>query len=399
MAITNSVVLADNAYGTIASGLSVSDTALVFTTGHGARFPTVAAGQVLYCCLLNSTNVLEEIKVTAHAAGSDSATIVRAANSTAAKAWTAGDRIEARISSEVLRRLQEEALTETTIATADSGATYTGAMSPAALGYITGAIYPLTLTTTNSVTAPTIALNSLAAVTVKLDGGSALWVGAMPLNGLYKHDGTNFILLNPKPKQPTIQVFTSGSGTYTTPAGATRIEVEIVGAGAGGAGSGSAPGAAGDGGSSTFSTITAGGGTKASTATGGAAGTASGGDINLPGQAGFTASTGTANQPGGSGGATKFGGGGFGGNFSSATAGAAPAANTGAGGGGAGNGSVASPGGGGGSGAWSFKVIASPAATYSYAVGAAGAAGTAGGTGDNGAAGAAGIIIVREFYN
>lgn len=98
-------VLADNAYGTIASGLAVGDTTLSFTTGHGARFPVVASPNVMYCCLINSTNILEEIKITAHASGSDSATIVRAMGGTSAKAWSAGDRIEARLSSTVLARI------------------------------------------------------------------------------------------------------------------------------------------------------------------------------------------------------------------------------------------------------------------------------------------------------
>lgn len=199
MTIANSIVLSDNSYGTLASGLTVSDATLIFTTGHGARFPAVAAGQVLYCVILNSTNVVEEIQITAHTSGSDSATIVRGANSTTAKTWSAGDRVEARISSEVLRRLQQEALIDSTaITTADAGATYTGTMSPSALGYINGAVYPLTLVTTNSGAGPTIALNGLVAVTVKLDGAVALSASQMPLNGLYKYDGTNFILLNPK---------------------------------------------------------------------------------------------------------------------------------------------------------------------------------------------------------
>lgn len=282
---------------------------------------------------------------------------------------------------------------------ADTFITVSGTTTITALGTVTSGIYKwlifsgiLTLTHNGtSLILPGAANITTAAgdVGLVLSLGSGNW---RCLN--FIHGATGAFS-----KQPTIQTFTSGSGTYTTPAGCTRIEVEIVGGGAGGAGSGSAPGAAGDGGSSTFSTITAGGGTKASAATGGAAGTATGGDINLPGQAGFTAATGTTNQPGGPGGASKLGGGGFGGNFLSVTAGAAPAANTGAGGGGAGNSSVASPGGGGGAAAWAFKVIASPAATYSYAVGAAGSAGTAGSTGDNAAAGAAGLIIVREFYN
>ena len=197
MTIANSIVLADNAFGTIATGLAVGDTALAFTTGHGARFPAVASGQVLYLTLLNSTNVLEVVKVTAHTAGSDSATMVRAANGTAAKTWSAGDRIEARWTSEVLKRLQDESLKKTTLSTGDSGATFTGTMGMTAVGYVTGLVYALTSSTTNSGAGPTINLDSLGATTVVLDGGGALAASQMPVNGLYVYDGTNFILLNP----------------------------------------------------------------------------------------------------------------------------------------------------------------------------------------------------------
>lgn len=197
MTISNSIVLATNAFGTIGSGLSVSDTALAFTTGHGARFPAVAAGQVLYCTLVNPTNVVEIVKVTAHVAGADSATIVRAANGTSAKAWSAGDRIEARLVSEALVQLQQESPKSIQLSTADAGATYTGTTSPTQLGYVTPAIYAMTVATSNSGTAPTISLDSLSAITVKLDGGGALAAGQMPLNGLYMFNGTDFILLNP----------------------------------------------------------------------------------------------------------------------------------------------------------------------------------------------------------
>lgn len=97
-----STLLADNAYGTLAVGLATGDTALTFTSGHGARFPTVTAPDVLYCCILNTSNILEEVIITAHASGADTATITRAAGSTVAKVWNIGDRIEARLSKTAL---------------------------------------------------------------------------------------------------------------------------------------------------------------------------------------------------------------------------------------------------------------------------------------------------------
>lgn len=96
-------LLADNAYGTLAVGLAAGDTALSFTAGHGARFPAVTAPDVLYCCILNTSNILEEVQITAHTANADSCTIVRAQGGTTAKVWNTGDRIEARVSKTVLQ--------------------------------------------------------------------------------------------------------------------------------------------------------------------------------------------------------------------------------------------------------------------------------------------------------
>ena len=60
----------------------------------------------------------------------------------------------------------------------------------------------------------------------------------------------------------TVQVFTSGSGTYTTPAGCKAIWVRCVGGGGGGGGTGTSPAAATAGGNTTFGTalLTANGG-------------------------------------------------------------------------------------------------------------------------------------------
>jgi len=216
---------------------------------------------------------------------------------------------------------------------------------------------------------------------------------------------------------PTVQKFTSGSGTYTLPSGAKYIVVQMAGAGGGGAGSSDdgSGGAGGTGGTTTFGssllTCTGGtGGTGGNPASGGAGGSAT---LNSPaygmsfaGQAGGAAAARPAlgiNELSGLGGSTFFGGGG---NYvtssAAAVAGNAATANTGSGGGGAANGNGAAAafcGGGGGSGGYLTAFIASPSATYSYSIGAAGTAGTAGNNGAAGGAGAAGVIIVTEYYD
>lgn len=207
----------------------------------------------------------------------------------------------------------------------------------------------------------------------------------------------NYIRATTYLKQPTRQTFLSGSGTYTTPTGATRIFVRAIGGGTGGAGSGSAPAAVSAAGDTTFSTVTATKGGIPAAAVGGTGGTPTGGDINIQGGHGATA--GTVNTSwGGYGGASVFGGAGPAGGPGIAPTQAA-ATNTGSGGGGGGQNATASAGGGGAAGGYAEKTFTNPAATYSYAVGAGSAGGTAGGGGAAGAAGAAGIIIVDEFYN
>jgi hypothetical protein len=199
----------------------------------------------------------------------------------------------------------------------------------------------------------------------------------------------------------TVQVFTSGSGTYTLPTNCKAIWVRMAGGGGGGGQNSSTGGTNGAGGTTTFGssflTCTGGGGSAAGGGTIGAGGTATGGDINISGgngQTGFYNGLAAGGIPGGGGGTNPFGG--SGGSSYNAGATSVPA-NTGAGGGGADAPTYnVSSGNGGGAGAYLEKMINSPSATYSYAVGAVGGTGSGGGAQPR--AGAAGIIIVTEYY-
>ena len=196
---------------------------------------------------------------------------------------------------------------------------------------------------------------------------------------------------------PTVTTYTTGSGTYTTPTGATMLHVRMTGGGGGGNSSssnGSTFAAGGNGSDTTFgsSLLTAGGGKGAgSDSTTGAGGTASGGTLNLTGGGGYGASgVGTPYwQVGGAGGSNALGQGGR------------PMAGQGGpglyGGGGAGGGNNTSgiyPGSGGGAGAYLEHWITTPSSTYTYSVGGGGSGGSAASnyTGGNGGTG---IIIVE----
>lgn len=207
---------------------------------------------------------------------------------------------------------------------------------------------------------------------------------------------------------PTVQSFTSGSGTYTTPANVLYIEVELVGGGGGGGGSGTgAPTSGGNGGNTTFgSTIVVGngGGGGVNSVTGSNGG--DGGTVSLSGASGLAIAGGygsaggtviaATNVMGGHGGASAFGG--AGGCNTVTGVGQAGKTNSGGGGGGAysavgGNGAGA-----GGAGGYARAFIFSPSASYGYVCGSSGSAGAAGTGGYVGGAGGSGIIVVREFY-
>ena len=199
-------------------------------------------------------------------------------------------------------------------------------------------------------------------------------------------------------KPPTRQYLTSGtSATYTTPAGATKLFVYEIGAGGG---AGGVSGSGGTGGTTSFNSITAVGGTGgASTVAGngGIGGTGGSGSasLRLAGAQGGAYYTSASFQLIGTGGVSPFGGAGAAPNIGSASAGGAAKANTGSGGAGACPGANVAGGAGGGAGEYVEFSITSPAATYTYTVGAAG---TAGSGAQAGGAGGSGLIIVEEYY-
>jgi len=199
----------------------------------------------------------------------------------------------------------------------------------------------------------------------------------------------------------TIQKFTSGSGTYTTPVSPAPIYIKVRMVGGGGGGGGYSPsGTDGSyGGNTTFSTFlscTGGeGGPKgaAGNISAGAGGTATLtspaiGIVVLSGSVGGsgTSPPGAGYSAGGVGGTSPFGA--AGGAYSY---GSSAAANSGSGGGGGGE-YIAYPGCGGGAGGYIEAIINAPAASYSYSIGAGGTGGTYGGNGGSG------VIIVEEHY-
>ena len=225
------------------------------------------------------------------------------------------------------------------------------------------------------------------------------------------HTFTNIFWVQIQPTnttQPQTTVYTTGSGTYTVPSGARWLSVKMVGGGGGGAtghSDGTANGVIGT--ATTFGTGIASAGPGGLVNDNGGIGTAStmisgGVGLAFPGGDGGPSAapygTGRAANEGGNGGSSAFGGAGAGRGGSNQASGGAGKANTGGGGGAGGGSNVPGnyAGGGGASGGYVECVIASPAATYSYAVGAGGAGGSNGSTA--GGAGGSGVIYVVAYF-
>lgn len=95
-----SVKFANNAHSTLASSVSTSATSITVASGHGARFPSLSGSEFFYATLIDTSNNLEIVKVTARS--TDVLTATRAQESTSARAFASGDRIELRVTAQGL---------------------------------------------------------------------------------------------------------------------------------------------------------------------------------------------------------------------------------------------------------------------------------------------------------
>lgn len=89
------VLLKNNAVSRLSSSIGTGVTALSVTSGQGALFPAPTGGDWFPVTVIKATGVLEVMKCTARTG--DVLTVERAQESTAAQAFTVGDRVELRL--------------------------------------------------------------------------------------------------------------------------------------------------------------------------------------------------------------------------------------------------------------------------------------------------------------
>jgi hypothetical protein len=101
------VKVTNNGFSTLSAGITDSATTITLASGEGSRFPNPSSPDVFYATLIDTSNNLEIVKVTARS--TDSLTVVRAQDNTSARAFSAGDRFELRPVAKLFEDIQAEA--------------------------------------------------------------------------------------------------------------------------------------------------------------------------------------------------------------------------------------------------------------------------------------------------
>lgn len=106
-----SVKLSNNAATILAATVGVSDTTISVAPGTGALFPSLSAGDWFPSTIVNGAGDIEIVKVTGRSG--DVFTVVRAQDSTTARTFNPGDRIDLRLTAGSLSAMLAEKLDKT----------------------------------------------------------------------------------------------------------------------------------------------------------------------------------------------------------------------------------------------------------------------------------------------
>lgn len=102
------VKLANNAFSTLAAGITNSGTSLTLSPGTGSRFPILQPGDYFYATLINPANQTEILKCVDRSG--DILTVQRGQESTVAREFNVGDRVEMRITAQTFLDVVAEAV-------------------------------------------------------------------------------------------------------------------------------------------------------------------------------------------------------------------------------------------------------------------------------------------------
>lgn len=214
------VKFSNNAVSRLAGNITNVATSISLTPGDGAKFPALAAGEYFFATLVKSDGSLEIVKVTARA--SDTLTIQRAAEPVAgaavAYAFTAGDKVELRMTSGALSS-ELDRLEARSPANDGTGATGTWSID------ITGNAGSASTVPDNAIT--TAKINNLAVTTGKLADTSVTTGKLADAAVTRAKAGSDLLGVNPNTQSSsyTLALTDNGGHVYSTNAGAQTITI------------------------------------------------------------------------------------------------------------------------------------------------------------------------------
>lgn len=103
---SSSFKLKNNAVGTLASNILSTTTTLTLVSGQGGSFPVLGADEYFPATLVKADGTLEIIKCTARTG--DTLTVARGQEGTGAIAFSAGDRVELRMTAGAFEEMQSK---------------------------------------------------------------------------------------------------------------------------------------------------------------------------------------------------------------------------------------------------------------------------------------------------
>lgn len=106
------VKFTNNASATLAASINTSVTTITVSSTQGALFPSLSGADYFYATLVDASNNLEIVKVTARS--TDTLTVVRGQDGTTARSFTAGDKLELRPVAAALNELVSQSAAATT---------------------------------------------------------------------------------------------------------------------------------------------------------------------------------------------------------------------------------------------------------------------------------------------
>lgn len=187
--MSNLIVWANNASSLLASSITNSSTTVVVTAGQGALFPAVASGQYAVGTLEDTSGNIEVVYITGRT--TDTMTITRGQEGTAAAAFASGSRFELRVTAGVLATLLQkvggDTLSGTTnlagiLALGSGGSIQGGEIAGAALRGAPGVTGNQIQIPTNGSSPPTASgsvILTAANITTNMPSGAGLMISGM----------------------------------------------------------------------------------------------------------------------------------------------------------------------------------------------------------------------------